>query len=105
MLCTHCAEIDLNNNSNGYQYTLLDSQQMSKSADAGCEGCRIFLRLLMDHFKRPPNESDPALPAVRVQLRRYGPKKSRVDLEFVEGGEAPAVRGTVGLRLCSAYGM
>jgi hypothetical protein len=104
MLCAHCADIDLNNNRNGYRYALLDSVQMSKSSEARCEGCTFFLRLAEVHFGKPLSESDPIQPGLHVQLRRYGSKDSRVDLEFLESKGAPAVRGSVGLRLCSTYG-
>jgi hypothetical protein len=104
MLCTHCAGIDLNNNHNGYRYALLDSQQMSKSSEAGCEGCTIFLRLAEVHFGKPLIKFDPTPPGLHVQLRRYGAEDSRVDLEFLEFKGIPALRGAVGLRLCSAYG-
>jgi hypothetical protein len=104
MKCTHCADIDLNNSHNGYRYALLDSQKMSKSSEAGCEGCSRFLSMAEIHFGKPLGESDPTPPGLHVQLRRYGAEDSRVDLEFLESKGAPKLRGSVGLRLCSAYG-
>ncbi len=104
MLCAHCANIDLDNGHNGYRYALLDSQEMSKSSQAGCEGCKTFLRLAEDQFGKPLGESDPKAPGLQVQLRRYGVEDNRVDLEFLESKGPPVLRGAVGLRLCSAYG-
>src|SRR5580692_7938714 len=101
MLCPHCTSIDLNNSQNGYQYALLDSQQMSKSSEAGCDGCRSFLRLADIHFGKRLSESYTTPPGLHVRLRRYGSEDSRVDLEFLD---INGLRGSVGLRLCNAYG-
>jgi hypothetical protein len=77
---------------------------MLKSSETGCDGCGTFLRLAEVHFGKPLSESDPTPPGLHVQLRRYGAEDSRVDLEFLEAKGAPSLRGSVGLRLCSAYG-
>jgi len=77
---------------------------MSKSSEAGCEGCSIFLSMAEMHFGKPLSESDPTPPGLHIQLRRYSAEDSRVDLEFLESKGAPKLRGSVGLRLCSAYG-
>jgi hypothetical protein len=104
-LCALCSDIDLNDADNEYRYELLEPTQMICSAKRGCEGCIFFLNLAKLHFRSQGNASNYGEAGLKVQLRRLGEKSYHVDLEFIESKiGAPTSQGSVGLRLCSAYG-
>jgi len=106
MICSCCANIDLNNVACDYRYVLLAPDLIAASVKIGCEGCAFFLKLAQIHFQKPWDSIHPMFAGMVLQLRRLGANDNRVDLEFVKDiatGD-PRPSSIAALRLCSSYG-